>query len=98
MPSARRAGSIYRRCECRDVDGKLLGTSCPKLKKKSHGSISFVEELPPDAEGKRRTFPAHRVRQRHYGPGRPLPPGRPTPVSPVMTQTTNAAWATCSPT
>ncbi|MFD5670272.1 tyrosine recombinase XerC [Streptomyces anthocyanicus] len=56
MPSARRAGSIYRRCECRDGDGKLLGTSCPKLKRKNHGAIALRQELPPDADGKRRTF------------------------------------------
>ncbi|MEU5091684.1 tyrosine-type recombinase/integrase [Streptomyces sp. NPDC021356] len=56
MPSARRAGSIYRRCECRGNDGKLLGNSCPQLKKKSHGSVALRQELPPDAEGKRRTF------------------------------------------
>jgi integrase len=56
MPSARRAGSIYRRCECRGGDGKLLGNSCPQLKKKSHGTVALRQELPPDAEGKRRTF------------------------------------------
>ncbi|MFF8910207.1 site-specific integrase [Streptomyces olivaceoviridis] len=56
MPSARRAGSIYRRCECRDADGKLLGNACPQLKKKSHGSVGLRQELPPDADGKRRTF------------------------------------------
>ncbi|MEV2203692.1 tyrosine-type recombinase/integrase [Streptomyces fradiae] len=56
MPSARRAGSIYRRCECRDGTGKLLGSKCPKLKKKNHGSVALRQELPPDASGKRRTF------------------------------------------
>jgi len=56
MPSARRAGSIYRRCECRGEDGKLLGTECPKLKKKNHGSVALRQELPPGADGKRRTF------------------------------------------
>ncbi|MFF8879635.1 site-specific integrase [Streptomyces flaveolus] len=56
MPSARRAGSIYRRCECRGEDGKLLGNSCPRLKKKSHGSVGLRQELPPDADGRRRTF------------------------------------------
>ncbi|MFE9937358.1 site-specific integrase [Streptomyces hirsutus] len=56
MPSARRAGSIYRRCECRGEDGKLLGTSCPKLKRKNHGTVAVRQELPPDAEGKRRTW------------------------------------------
>jgi integrase len=56
MPSARRAGSIYRRCECRGEDGKLLGASCPKLKRKSHGTVAVRQELPPDAAGKRRTW------------------------------------------
>lgn len=56
MPSARSAGSVYRRCECRDGDGKLLSNACPQLKKKSHGSVALRQELPPDAEGKRRTF------------------------------------------
>ncbi|MEV8396196.1 tyrosine recombinase XerC [Streptomyces sp. NPDC057596] len=56
MPSARRAGSVYRRCECRGGDGKLLGNACPRLKKKSHGSVGLRQELPPDAEGNRRTF------------------------------------------
>ncbi|GHC28762.1 MULTISPECIES: site-specific integrase [Streptomyces rochei group] len=56
MPSARRAGSIYRRCECRDGEGKLLGTKCPKLKRKNHGAIALRQELPPDANGRRRTF------------------------------------------
>lgn len=56
MPSARRAGSITRRCECRDADGKLIGQTCPKLKRKTHGAPGIRQELPPDAEGKRRTF------------------------------------------
>ncbi|MFJ8109948.1 tyrosine recombinase XerC [Streptomyces sp. NPDC096132] len=56
MPSARRAGSIYRRCECRGPDGKLLGQTCPKLKRKGHGAPAIRQELPPSAEGTRRTF------------------------------------------
>ncbi|MFM9593997.1 tyrosine recombinase XerC [Streptomyces scabiei] len=56
MPSARRAGSVYKRCECRGTDGKLLGNDCPKLTKKNHGAPALRQELPPDAEGKRRTF------------------------------------------
>lgn len=56
MPSARRSGGITKRCECRGADGKLLGKSCPQLSKKSHGSLSLRQELPPDADGKRRTF------------------------------------------
>ncbi|MFC8002953.1 tyrosine recombinase XerC [Streptomyces olivaceus] len=56
MPSVRQAGSVYRRCECRGADGKLLGSNCPKAKKKNHGSVGLRQELPPDADGKRRTF------------------------------------------
>ncbi|MFD4259991.1 tyrosine recombinase XerC [Streptomyces sp. NPDC058534] len=56
MPSARGAGSVYRRCECRADDGKLLGSKCPKLKRKNHGAVALRQELPPDADGKRRTF------------------------------------------
>ncbi|MBZ6135734.1 site-specific integrase [Streptomyces olivaceus] len=56
MPSARQAGSVYRRCECRGADGKLLGSTCPKAKKKNHGSVGLRQELPPDADGKRRIF------------------------------------------
>lgn len=56
MPSARRAGGISKRCECRGTDGRLLGKKCPQLSKKSHGSLALRQELPPDADGKRRTF------------------------------------------
>ncbi|MFF5186426.1 tyrosine recombinase XerC [Streptomyces sp. NPDC000345] len=56
MPSPRRAGSIYRRCECRGSDGKLMGQTCPKLKRKGHGAPAIRQELPPSAEGTRRTF------------------------------------------
>jgi integrase len=56
MPSARRAGSIYKRCECRGADGRLLGNNCPQLKKKNHGAAAVRQELPPGADGKRRSF------------------------------------------
>ncbi|MGR3870943.1 site-specific integrase [Streptomyces graminifolii] len=56
MPSARRAGGITKRCECRGADGKLLGKKCPQLSKKSHGTLALRQELPPDSDGKRRTF------------------------------------------
>lgn len=56
MPSARRDGSIVRRCECRDADGKLLGKTCPQLTRKNHGSAALRLELPPTASGARRTF------------------------------------------
>lgn len=56
MPSARSAGSVYRRCECRGADGKLLGNKCPKLNRKNHGSVALRMELPPTEAGTRRTF------------------------------------------
>ncbi|WP_432114052.1 site-specific integrase [Streptomyces sp. S1] len=49
MPTARRSGSITRRCECRGPDGKLLGATCPKLKRKNHGAYAIRQELPPPA-------------------------------------------------
>jgi integrase len=56
MPSSRRAGGITKRCECRDANGKLLGRTCPQLTKKNHGAVMLRQELPLDAEGKRRPF------------------------------------------
>ncbi|MFF3060900.1 tyrosine recombinase XerC [Streptomyces sp. NPDC057909] len=56
MPASRRAGGISKRCECRGTDGKLLGKLCPQLAKKGHGALSLRQELPLDAEGKRRPF------------------------------------------
>jgi integrase len=56
MPASRRAGGITKRCECRGPDGKLLSNACPQLAKKSHGSHAVRQELPPTADGKRRTF------------------------------------------
>jgi integrase len=56
MSGARRAGSITKRCECRDEDGRRRGTSCVLLAKKNHGNYQIRQELPPSAEGTRRTF------------------------------------------
>lgn len=56
MPASRRAGSISKRCECRGPDGRLLGSACPKLKRKGHGSYAVRQELPLDENGKRRPF------------------------------------------
>ena len=50
------AGSISRRCRCRDAAGKDLGAACPKLARRGHGAWSVRQELPADADGKRRTF------------------------------------------
>lgn len=56
MPSARRGGGVVKRCECRGTDGKLLGTKCPQRDKKNHCSLAIRQELPLDADGKRRPF------------------------------------------
>ncbi|MDX3559035.1 site-specific integrase [Streptomyces europaeiscabiei] len=56
MPTSRRAGGISKRCECRSPDGKLLGKTCPQLSKKNHGAVQLRQELPLDADGKRRPF------------------------------------------
>lgn len=56
MPASRRAGGISKRCECRGPDGKLLSNACPQLSKKNHGAPYLRQELPRDADGKRRTF------------------------------------------
>lgn len=56
MPASRRAGSVYKRCECRAPDGKLLGQACPKLSRKNHGAPAVRQELPPSETGTRRTF------------------------------------------
>lgn len=56
MPTSRRGGGVTKRCECRGDDGRRLGASCPHLSKRSHGNYEMHQELPPDAEGKRRRF------------------------------------------
>ncbi|MFH0243618.1 tyrosine recombinase XerC [Streptomyces sp. HK10] len=56
MPVSRRGGGVTKRCECRGPDGKLLGAACPQLTKRSHGRPAVRQELPPDADGKRRAF------------------------------------------
>ncbi len=56
MATTRRAGGISKRCECRGPDGKRLGTKCPQLPKRSHGTHQLRQELPVDEEGARRTF------------------------------------------
>ncbi|MFE9853587.1 MULTISPECIES: site-specific integrase [Streptomyces] len=56
MATSRRAGSVSKRCECRGADGRLLSAACPKLARKNHGAYFVRQELPLDAEGKRRPF------------------------------------------
>lgn len=49
-------GSTYRRCYCRDADGKALGKACPKLSSKRHGVYAVRQELPARGDGGRRSF------------------------------------------
>jgi integrase len=50
----------YKRCRCRDENGRELGASCPKLHRADgswnprHGEWYFALELPPGPDGKRR--------------------------------------------
>jgi hypothetical protein len=56
MPTSRRGGGVTKRCECRGEDGKRLGAKCPKLRGRRHGAFEIHQELPEDAESKRRRF------------------------------------------
>lgn len=47
-------GRVYRRCACRGTDGRQLGTRCPKLTNRKHGTWTYVVDL-PTLDGKRRT-------------------------------------------
>ncbi|MET9876539.1 tyrosine-type recombinase/integrase [Actinacidiphila glaucinigra] len=49
-------GSTYRRCYCRDGDGRQLGKACPKLSSRKHGTWALRQELPPREDGTRRSF------------------------------------------
>ena len=49
-------GSTYRRCYCRDANGKALGKSCPQLSSRRHGVWAVRQELPPHADRGRRSF------------------------------------------
>jgi integrase len=50
-------GSTFRRCACRDpATGKQYGQACPKFRQKRHGVWNLRQELPPKADGTRRTF------------------------------------------
>jgi integrase len=42
-------GATYKRCACRDEDGRQLGSSCPLLgRRKGHGSWYFVMAMPSE--------------------------------------------------
>ncbi|WP_046505923.1 site-specific integrase [Streptomyces odonnellii] len=49
-------GSTYRRCYCRDANGKALGKACPQLTSRRHGVYAVRQELPAREDGTRRSF------------------------------------------
>jgi integrase len=61
-------GSTFRRCACKGDDGRQLGTQCPRLGSKGHGTWYFVTELPAGPKGVRRQerrggFPTQKAAQ-----------------------------------
>lgn len=55
MASNPNRGRIYRRCGCRDQNGRQLGPHCPKLARGKHGRWAFAVDL-PSITGRRRTL------------------------------------------
>ena len=50
------SGRVYRRCPCKDADGKELGPRCPLLADdRKHGTWTFAVDV-PTVDGKRRTM------------------------------------------
>ena len=47
-------GSTFKRCGCRDENGRQLGSRCPKLGRKVHGAWWGRYDAPRAADGKRR--------------------------------------------
>jgi integrase len=45
---------VYKRCSCRDSNGRELGLTCPKLEQSRHGQWCYRVELPKDRAGNRR--------------------------------------------
>jgi integrase len=39
-------GRVYRRCACRDTDGRQFGARCPELVHRRHGRWAFAVDLP----------------------------------------------------
>ena len=49
-------GRVYRRCACRDLDGRQLGTRCPALPDdRKHGMWTFAVDV-PSVDGRRKTM------------------------------------------
>ncbi len=51
-------GTTFRRCGCRDEDGRQLGSGCPRVGSKGHGTWFYVVQLPRGADGRRRQLRA----------------------------------------
>ncbi len=47
-------GSVYKRCSCKDSNGRSLGAACPRLEQSRHGQWCYRIELPADRGGNRR--------------------------------------------
>ncbi|SEP54513.1 Site-specific recombinase XerD, partial [Amycolatopsis saalfeldensis] len=45
---------MYKRCSCRDSNGRELGSACPRLEQSRHGQWCYRVELPKDRAGNRR--------------------------------------------
>jgi hypothetical protein len=55
LMTSKRAGSVYKRCGCReDTAGLRLGASCQRLGEEGHGSWFFSMDLPRHVGGVRR--------------------------------------------
>ena len=58
-----KAPEPYRRCKCRDQNGREFGARCPKLRRRdgtwnpAHGTVHGQLELPPAPGGSRMTRP-----------------------------------------
>jgi hypothetical protein len=48
-------GRVYRRCACRNDEGKQIGTLCAKLANPRHGTWAFAVDR-PTANSKRKTM------------------------------------------
>lgn len=46
---------VYRRCGCRDANGRQLGARCPQLANPRHGSWAFAVDM-PSLNGDRKTM------------------------------------------
>jgi hypothetical protein len=45
---------VFKRCSCRDEQGRALNARCPRLPERGHGTWYFRVEMPPGRDGRRR--------------------------------------------